>query len=147
MWGQVYFLFANLATLRIIPTRVGTRTLKNILKHCAWDHPHACGDKLHPSTSSLSHMGSSPRVWGQELPSDESGGCTGIIPTRVGTSPIGRFLRGGKGDHPHACGDKLRIKSRVRQVVGSSPRVWGQVKLRGAFAKNTRIIPTRVGTR
>ena len=35
----------------------------------------------------------------------------------------------------------------TRQIVGSSPRVWGQVKVINMRGSKRRIIPTRVGTR
>ena len=49
-------------------------------------------------------------------------------------------------DHPHACGDKKVIGLNGLLIVGSSPRVWGQVILRFLFLILIRIIPTRVGT-
>ena len=49
-------------------------------------------------------------------------------------------------DHPHACGDKYFCQVRHRHVVGSSPRVWGQVSASSSFNKYKGIIPTRVGT-
>ena len=70
-----------------------------------------------------------------------------IIPTRVGTRfgtlRLWRILR----DHPHACGDKQKISRLSGLVVGSSPRVWGQVKSAIGIFDTYRIIPTRVGTR
>ena len=51
------------------------------------------------------------------------------------------------GDHPHACGDKIRRTTTQALPMGSSPRVWGQDAPTGwVFAKDG-IIPTRVGTR
>ena len=69
-----------------------------------------------------------------------------IIPTRVGTSiPIfPAFLRW--QDHPHACGDKGHRRRSKIAIVGSSPRVWGQVAKLFAEQGGERIIPTRVGT-
>ena len=50
-------------------------------------------------------------------------------------------------DHPHACGDKVRTQRAQSAVVGSSPRVWGQVKNGTMTSDKYGIIPTRVGTR
>ena len=92
-------------------------------------------------------QGSSPRVWGQAdihylL-------CSGyrIIPTRVGTSVCCRRIIACVWDHPHACGDKRPNPARLRCLIGSSPRVWGQEKLTLMKVLRLRIIPTRVGTR
>ena len=50
-------------------------------------------------------------------------------------------------DHPHAYGDKDKVKKAGFTNAGSSPRVWGQVKYDRAQRQNNRIIPTRMGTR
>ena len=70
----------------IIPTRVGTRAKRLILRFVLGDHPHACGDKpLHYFFRAIS-TGSSPRVWGQGMTTSTMPLKIGIIPTRVGTS-------------------------------------------------------------
>ncbi len=70
-----------------------------------------------------------------------------IIPTRVGTRMGNTGYSFGKQDHPHACGDKKSITIIKKKVRGSSPRVWGQVTRYLHMLKDSRIIPTRVGTR
>ena len=50
-------------------------------------------------------------------------------------------------DHPHACGDKAKVKHLQSALIGSSPRVWGQVRGMLKLVGEVRIIPTRVGTR
>ena len=111
------------------------------------DHPHACGDKRYRVNESIQDEGSSPRVWGQVCKVCSKLNEVRIIPTRVGTSdtfssdtPQGR-------DHPHACGDKMPNIVFAVQVLGSSPRVWGQVAQVLNASWDKRIIPTRVGTR
>ena len=70
----------------------------------------------------------------------------GIIPTRVGTSILFAPLLLNSQDHPHACGDKLHSVIKSFMLLGSSPRVWGQVWRCRSFHTLRRIIPTRVGT-
>ncbi len=70
----------------------------------------------------------------------------GIIPTRVGTSRYKRQCEKLLQDHPHACGDKLRLFRLLCLSLGSSPRVWGQVTRLRLPVFCSRIIPTRVGT-
>ncbi len=65
---------------------MGTRTLKNNLSCCAWDHPHAYGDKLCLNYVVNYAMGSSPRVWGQGVVIGINAKGDRIIPTRMGTS-------------------------------------------------------------
>ena len=108
--------------------RVWGQALPSILRaQSQQDHPHACGDKAFPTMPPSTLPGSSPRVWGQELHATLSAHRCRIIPTRVGTRffllPFGLSLR----DHPHACGDKVWSANTIFGIVGSSPRVWGQV--------------------
>ena len=64
-------------------------------------------------TSSLNNkayfnkVGSSPRVWGQDMEEIVEVIQTGIIPTRVGTRIIILRELVMEQDHPHACGDKI----------------------------------------
>ena len=55
---------------------------------------------------------------------------TRIIPTRMGTSDNytvdGDLFR----DHPHAYGDKAYCFVPILRMLGSSPRVWGQARLK-----------------
>ena len=50
------------------------------------------------------------------------------------------------GDHPHAYGDKCVQSCCHKAVIGSSPRVWGQVQCTAFNGRCNRIIPTRMGT-
>ena len=94
----------------------------------------------------LSRSGSSPRVWGQVILVPSSVIAERIIPTRVGTRAKDWNEDLKHKDHPHACGDKL-IPALFRiSVLGSSPRVWGQVVAFRNLMQVYRIIPTRVGT-
>ena len=130
----------------IIPTRVGTSNDVVILSEYAEDHPHACGDKPLISLPSRLVKGSSPRVWGQESIRISENVYQRIIPTRVGTSIGSASFRGRREDHPHACGDKIAYILHAWSVMGSSPRVWGQVIPFSSVIPHVRIIPTRVGT-
>ena len=64
----------------------------------------------------------------------------------MGTRDWEDGLRALKRDHPHAYGDKQYIDWIKSSTGGSSPRVWGQVKLIDSFGSLDRIIPTRMGT-
>ena len=67
-------------------------------------------------------------------------------PTRVGTRKSTKAHPRKLEDHPHACGDKTEGEYTEEVKIGSSPRVWGQVKLIDSFGSLDRIIPTRMGT-
>ena len=147
VWGQEGSLHRQRGRSRIIPTRVGTRYLCQRCLLCLWDHPHACGVKISLSKVYLMHIGSSPRVWGQDQNVLQYQCGQGIIPTRVGTSSITPESATVNRDHPHACGDKHYDLVDFEILDGSSPRVWGQVIILLRRSYRERIIPTRVGTR
>ena len=147
MWGQARHFQHRNFPIRIIPTRVGTSRRISPLLLILKDHPHACGDKVFTSPLCVSFKGSSPRVWGQVKKGKLNFGEVRIIPTRVGTSIIFGLYFVKKEDHPHACGDKFAIYNGLITIIGSSPRVWGQVDAVYSERKNAGIIPTRVGTR
>ena len=147
MWGQVTEWQRATRVRRIIPTRVGTSYHHRPHQDKLEDHPHACGDKYHNMRYTHSREGSSPRVWGQERKSVDMKIKHRIIPTRVGTSSKSPFGGFGYWDHPHACGDKKLSDQMYLDSLGSSPRVWGQVRGFRDLPLNVRIIPTRVGTR
>ena len=106
VWGQGSLLLSQSAAKRIIPTRVGTSLPRMFGNGLAWDHPHACGDKIYRRLYCSCLIGSSPRVWGQAQKKYIS--CFEC------------------GDHPHACGDKTEKVDLLITEQGSSPRVWGQ---------------------
>ena len=126
VWGQVEQLQYYTTKARIIPTRVGTREVLQLLGLHRRDHPHACGDKLICQGIFANLKGSSPRVWGQVCTVFYCFVKSRIIPTRVGTSMSAFLSRVPVKDHPHACGDKHLTASGYRCKKGSSPRVWGQ---------------------
>ena len=147
VWGQVSEAAYKTVKDRIIPTRVGTSRDTLIFAAILQDHPHACGDKAIALERCFLITGSSPRVWGQEIHAPKTKYKERIIPTRVGTRHCRRQKSVPCTDHPHACGDKCGGSQGISQSRGSSPRVWGQDTSANDIAGNTRIIPTRVGTR
>ena len=86
VWGQECVFVILVEYSRIIPTRVGTRTLLYHRTTVTKDHPHACGDKEAREYLKDGVKGSSPRVWGQAESCTAALYSARIIPTRVGTS-------------------------------------------------------------
>ena len=86
-------------------------------------------------------------MWGQGASAIRFLKGVRIIPTRVGTSSDLQVTSMYLQDHPHACGDKDGGDLETLRLIGSSPRVWGQVAMRIYAVAKGRIIPTRVGTR
>ena len=100
-----------------------------------------------PRYINANSKGTSPRVWGQVSFVHKAQRLYRIIPTRMGTRPPCIPRRKNPRDHPHAYGDKRVRNSDSFALLGSSPRVWGQVVNRQRVLIKLRIIPTRMGTR
>ena len=147
VWGQDFEIIENRYGGRIIPTRMGTRCAARCKCAHLEDHPHAYGDKFSTLSMLKALARSSPRVWGQVSSASFLQICYGIIPTRMGTSKCLSFDIRINKDHPHAYGDKNKYKHLCTSPFGSSPRVWGQVRVSDTRYHSFRIIPTRMGTR
>ena len=65
VWGQDCEYIRTESGERIIPTRMGTSSSDKQNSRSKRDHPHAYGDKIASTISSMFALGSSPRVWGQ----------------------------------------------------------------------------------
>ena len=85
VWGQASLVGGDPATIRIIPTRMGTSLRAIASSSFERDHPHAYGDKAVNGTLEEIKAGSSPRVWGQDSLSATAPILSRIIPTRMGT--------------------------------------------------------------
>ena len=68
-----------------------------------------------------------------------------IIPTRVGKRKHQVPSVAQNRDHPHACGEKWCAYQPQHCLRGSSPRVWGKVRVPLLLPSLRGIIPTRVG--
>ena len=147
VWGQVTIHLNSFGCRGIIPTRMGTSKSSAQCFPCLWDHPHAYGDKRISLDSFIVRAGSSPRVWGQVSSALNKIERKWIIPTRMGTSREAVMNGRQYEDHPHAYGDKAHQAKTIPMGAGSSPRVWGQARVRCRRTIPRRIIPTRMGTR
>ena len=126
---------------------MGTRKRLQTLSRSLGDHPHAYGDKYRKIKVKKGKSGSSPRVWGQVGFFHAIIVYRGIIPTRMGTSLKITLSAQEMKDHPHAYGDKKTSHLHAISIRGSSPRVWGQAVSTYTTEGDSRIIPTRMGTR
>ena len=69
---------------RFIPTGVGNIYSSSLLSYPEPVHPHGCGEHLSKYISSLSVIGSSPRVWGTYEQRNGNRSSYRFIPTGVG---------------------------------------------------------------
>ena len=89
--------------------------------------------------------GPSPRGWGNRMVLPALQGVTRAIPTRVGKSKRGPTLMQSATGHPHAGGEIDGTRLGVNDLVGPSPRGWGNHLETHLEALADRAIPTRVG--
>ena len=124
VWGNGELNRHPLAPPRFIPTRVGKWCLPSGMAAWVAVHPHACGEMLRQFT---------PPV----IPP--------VHPHACGEMIAGAEVPEQPGVHPHACGEMVAVPVFGFGLVGSSPRVWGNVLAPGITAMLHRFIPTRVG--
>ena len=90
-------------------------------------------------------FGSSPRVWGTRC----RGACRRrsgrFIPACVGNATTPGSCRSATTVHPRVCGERAAKTDLLRQVNGSSPRVWGTRDLNQSQRIFFRFIPACVG--
>ena len=111
--------------IRFIPTHVGNTPQTTPLTSPQTVHPHACGEhrpSVHPPNDP---DGSSPRMWGTQVPQLSGPLGTRFIPTHVGNTIAGIGVLPLQTVHPHACGEHLRTSIFSMIAPGSSPRMWG----------------------
>ena len=106
-----------------------------------------CGEQLLPIYTSLSCLGSSPRVRGTGSSNNVIKAATGIIPACAGNSRNPRFLDGKSRDHPRVCGEQVASATVHGLVEGSSPRVRGTGRCRLRAMMVQGIIPACAGNR
>ena len=108
-------------------------------------HPHARGERISLMSPRRYCIGSSPRPWGTLFGSAEARMMLRFIPTPVGNAVAmcGRYSP--IPVHPHARGERRRIKAIGVEPYGSSPRPWGTPPADWKRIEGARFIPTPVG--
>ena len=89
--------------------------------------------------------GSPPRVRGKGKGGKEKVCILRITPARAGKSPLPARGNSCLGDHPRACGEKVREQLRKLNAQGSPPRVRGKDTGAAAEAQRTGITPAHAG--
>ena len=109
------------------------------------DHPRACGEKSGDCLWNIAKKGSPPRVRGKGKGGKEKVCILRITPARAGKSPLPARGNSCLGDHPRACGEKIREQLRKLNAQGSPPRVRGKDTGAAAKAQRTGITPAHAG--
>ena len=145
VWGILLGILDADGQHRFIPTRVGNTPDRRSRCHDTSVHPHACGEYSVMTSTRITGIGSSPRVWGIRRRTNRSAAAPRFIPTRVGNTRGWCRRARPPPVHPHACGEYDGVLSGAILSTGSSPRVWGILQRQHEAARPCRFIPTRVG--
>ena len=108
-------------------------------------HPHAGGEIGLATEAARTLPGPSPRGWGNRHPEHPVGVHVRAIPTRVGKSRPPRRDGPQRAGHPHAGGEIAPADQPAPDIVGPSPRGWGNQIRDRSQPPGDRAIPTRVG--
>ena len=145
MWGTHLVSQRLVSHQRFIPTHVGNSDLEGDPGGVHPVHPHACGELGYLPSGPGASCGSSPRMWGTLIPSDNSVNGLWFIPTHVGNSQAKVLNEPAITVHPHACGELMGKVAPIPRVFGSSPRMWGTRFFRDFAVVFLWFIPTHVG--
>ncbi len=107
--------------------------------------PTHMGNGLAASLAGALNPGSSPRIWGTEIHLTPQLYERRFIPTHMGNGPRSKSESGRKPVHPHAYGERSYRFGLIFFLIGSSPRIWGTVLIRGMSCYVLRFIPTHMG--
>ncbi len=130
VWGTLGRLIVSDFQKRFIPTGVGNASEVASLTMRAPVHPHGCGERRRADGRKLIISGSSPRVWGTRFQRRIGFRRYRFIPTGVGNAKSRLCSVDDKPVHPHGCGERFYFVGTVKNLCGSSPRVWGTRKYR-----------------
>ena len=106
VWGTQRHGSSHKRHRRFIPTCVGNASPRISLPIFVTVHPHVCGERSRATSWTLSHGGSSPRVWGTPALSLCCAANTRFIPTCVGNAYKFFYRHGFFSVHPHVCGER-----------------------------------------
>ena len=145
LWGDFRVRCLVSRRCRYIPTSVGRLEVVRSGRGDLPVHPHVCGEISESPRSSSDQSGTSPRLWGDYTPLNcwRKGGR--YIPTSVGRLPGQRANRREQPVHPHVCGEIDPVYDRDKYEEGTSPRLWGDFRVRCLVSRRCRYIPTSVG--
>ncbi len=130
---------------RFIPTHVGNAFNVRTASPPLTVHPHARGERHGGATENGHDRGSSPRTWGTRRHRSRDSGRPRFIPTHVGNAWTRARMGKSSPVHPHARGERVRIRRAAAGNAGSSPRTWGTLPLARPNFGYMRFIPTHVG--
>ena len=111
---------------RITPAHAGKTFLRPKVASVLRDHPRACGENCHASSSPFIMSGSPPRMRGKLRLKDCEVREVGITPAHAGKTGSFAHTVTLFWDHPRACGENRSSTHTSPHVPGSPPRMRGK---------------------
>ncbi len=145
MWGNVLSMQFVEVNLRFNPTHVGKWVAPSATFSLVPVQPHACGEMAGSTAQVFRNLGSTPRMWGNDLRLFFS-----LIELRFNPTHVGKWEKKKTFDEimtvqPHACGEMARFVLKSINLFGSTPRMWGNVFVNTLIFERFRFNPTHVG--
>ena len=129
----------------ITPAYAGKRTRSLLVIRFMRDHPRVCGEKDSSSASTVSVMGSPPRMRGKGYIGKAFSVCPGITPAYAGKRLPCCWVPARRQDHPRVCGEKKSGCVPGRGKVGSPPRMRGKALVLCVSSSLPGITPAYAG--
>ena len=145
--GEAALRIEDLVPSRITPACAGRRHTHSRRSARSRDHPRVCGEKRTAAVFRRITVGSPPRVRGEDDERRPRTRQAGITPACAGRSPCTCSPRAQDGDHPRVCGEKCASLQADFAVLGSPPRVRGEVVLVKPLLNLRGITPACAGRR
>ena len=132
--------------LGIIPADAGSTPARPCLQAGGGDHPRGCGEHLNAMLSTLTIMGSSPRMRGALLSMKAGDTSVRIIPADAGSTSFVLARISLRKDHPRGCGEHRSLLFAKQSAQGSSPRMRGAQSRFLSTLRPAGIIPADAGS-
>ena len=144
-WGTPGRARSPVDQTRFIPTHMGNARAATSPTRPTTVHPHAHGERsVLPAAPSCTN-GSSPRTWGTLSAGLRRAAAVRFIPTHMGNATGVESNCSKDPVHPHAHGERKRIRTSATISRGSSPRTWGTPLRHLPRPLWSRFIPTHMG--
>ena len=132
-------------SIRSIPACAGEPLKRTPRRPESWVYPRVCGGTSSLAACSISFMGLSPRVRGNQKRLDVFGSRLRSIPACAGEPSSSGVILSQSGVYPRVCGGTGRDEDIKSAIHGLSPRVRGNQSMPGDYQEGNGSIPACAG--
>ena len=130
---------------RNIPAHAGKTHPQPLDQQAREEHPRACGENSPGLTHFFALFGTSPRMRGKQGTAPHRAGPHRNIPAHAGKTKAAETPVGHVAEHPRACGENAYNDFDELEVIGTSPRMRGKLRLSLVRLAGVRNIPAHAG--